>query len=110
MIGLAGEDVERLCAMIGVPALERHRRQISERRVPAPWIVQRRLRTPTGPFFARFSIRIIRGLADKSACTRRSTSLMTFFSAARWKVRKRIDGWRSQPGCSIALDVLNRRP
>jgi hypothetical protein len=60
----------------------------------------------TGPFFAGFSIRIIRGRADKSACTQRSTSLMTFFSAARWKVRKRIDGWRSQPGCSIAPDVL----
>ncbi|MGB9206155.1 MAG: hypothetical protein WCB94_19510, partial [Terriglobales bacterium] len=43
-------------------------------------VVQRGLRTPTGPFFARFSIRIIRGRADKCACTRRSTSLMTFFS------------------------------
>ena len=79
-------------------------------RVRAAAIAQRGLRTPTGPFFARFSIRIIRGRADKCACTRRSTSLMTFFSVARWKVRKRIDGWRSQPGCSIAPDVLNRRP
>jgi hypothetical protein len=104
-LGRQADRRQALCSVVGL--IGRH---AVKARVRAAAIVQRGLRTPTGPFFAGFSIRIIRGRADRSACAQRSRSLMTFFSAARWKVRKRIDGWRSQPGCSIAPDVLNRRP
>src|SRR5512136_2709599 len=40
MIGLAGRGCRALLRHDRVPALERHGRQIAERRVPAPWIVE----------------------------------------------------------------------
>ena len=63
-------------------------------------IVQRGLRTPTGPFFARFFIDIILGLVAEFAFMGPSTRLAMSPSAARWMDRKQIVGWRFQHGCS----------
>ena len=69
-------------------------------------IVQQGLRTPTGPFFARFSIDIILGLVAEFAFMGPLTRLMMSFSAARWMDRKQIVGWRFQPGCSTGRHAL----
>jgi hypothetical protein len=74
--------------------------------VPAFRIVQQGLRTPTGPFFARFFIDIILGLVAEFAFMGRLTRLMMPFSAARWMDRKQIVGWRFQPGCSTGRHAL----
>jgi hypothetical protein len=71
-------------------------------------VVQQGLRTPTGPFFARFFIDIILGLVAKFTFTERSTRLMKSLSAARWMDRKQIVGWRFQHGCSTGRHVLMR--
>ncbi len=65
----------------------------------APIVVQQRLRTPAGPFFARSFIGIILGLVDEFAFTRPSTRLMMSFFAAAWMGRKRIVGWKFRHGC-----------
>jgi hypothetical protein len=80
--------------------------RITDRRVPAFRIVQQRLRTPTGPFFARFFIDVILGLVAEFAFMERSTRLMMSLSAARWMDRERIDGWRFQHGCSTGRHAL----
>jgi hypothetical protein len=69
-------------------------------------IVQQGLRTPTGPFFARFFIDIILGLVAEFAFMGPLTRLMKSFSAARWMDRKQIVGWRFQPGCSTGRHAL----
>ncbi len=69
-------------------------------------VVQRGLRTPTGPFFARFFIGIILGLVAEFAFMGPSTRLMMSFSAARWMDRKQIGGWRFQHGCSTGRHAL----
>src|SRR5216683_7142478 len=69
-------------------------------------VIQQGLRTPTGPFFARFFIDIILGLVAKFTFTERSTRLMKSHSAARWMDRKQIVGWRFQPGCSTGRHAL----
>ncbi|MBR2121192.1 MAG: hypothetical protein IJ935_21625, partial [Afipia sp.] len=53
-------------------------------RMWATAIVQRGLRTPTGPFFARFFIGIILGLVAEFAFMGPSTRLVMSFFAARW--------------------------
>jgi hypothetical protein len=68
-------------------------------------IVQRGLRTPTGPFFARFFIGIILGLVAEFAFMGQSTRLAVLFFAARWMDRKQIGGLRCQPGCSTGRHV-----
>jgi hypothetical protein len=65
-------------------------------------IVQRGLRTPTGPFFARFFIGIILGLVAEFASTR----LMMSSFAARWMGRKQNVGWKFQHGCSTGRHAL----
>src|SRR5258705_231211 len=62
-------------------------------------IVQQRLRTPTGPFFARCFIGIILGLVAEFAFMRVSTRLMMSSFAARWIGREQIVGWKFQHGC-----------
>jgi Recombinase zinc beta ribbon domain len=52
-------------------------------------LYKQRLRTPTGPFFARFFIDIILGLVAEFAFMERSTRLMMSLSAARWMDRER---------------------
>jgi hypothetical protein len=69
-------------------------------------IVQQGLRTPTGPFFARFFIGIILGLVAEFAFMRPSTRLMMSSSAARWKSRKQIGGLKSRHGCSTGRHAL----
>ena len=69
-------------------------------RVRAASIVQQGLRTPTGPFFARFFIGIILGLVAEFAFMGPSTRLVMSFFAARWMGRKQIVGWKFQHGCS----------
>jgi hypothetical protein len=71
-------------------------------------IVQRGLRTPTGPFFARFFIDIILGLVAEFAFMGPSTRLAMSPSAARWMDRKQIVGWRFQHGCSTGRHALRR--
>src|SRR5260221_334194 len=51
----------------------------------AAMIVQRGLRTPTGPFFARFFIGIILGLVAEFAFMVPSTRMVLSSSAASWK-------------------------
>ncbi|WP_275975616.1 hypothetical protein, partial [Bradyrhizobium sp. 166] len=75
-------------------------------RVGTPAIVQQRLRTPTGPFFARFFIDIIPGLVVEFTFTERSTRLMMSVSAALWMDRNQIVGLRFQPGCSSGRHAL----
>jgi hypothetical protein len=50
------------------------------------------LRTPTGPFFARFFIGIILDLVAEFAFMVPSTRMVLSSSAARWKSRKQIRG------------------
>jgi len=69
-------------------------------------IVQRRLRTPTGPFFARFFIGIIPGLVAEFAFMGRSTRLTMSFFAAPWTDRKQTVGWKFQHGCSTGRPAL----
>src|ERR1700736_637477 len=69
-------------------------------------IVQQRLRTPTGPFFARFFIGIILGLVAEFAFIRPSTRLMMSSFAARWMGRKQNVGWKFQHGCSTGWHAL----
>jgi hypothetical protein len=69
-------------------------------------VVQRGLRTPTGPFFARFFIGIILGLVAEFVFMGRSTRLVVSFIAARWKGREQIVGWKSQRGCSTGRHTL----
>jgi hypothetical protein len=69
-------------------------------------VVQRGLRTPTGPFFARFFIGIILGLVAGFAFMRPSTRLVISLFAARWMGRKQIVGWKYQHGCSTGRLAL----
>jgi hypothetical protein len=69
-------------------------------------VVQRGLRTPTGPFFARFFIGIILGLVAEFAFMGQSTKLVMSSSAARWKSRKQIGGLKSRHGCSTGRHTL----
>ena len=69
-------------------------------------IVQRGLRTPTGPFFARFFIGIILGLVAEFAFMVPSTRMVLSSSAARWKSRKQIGGLKCRPGCSTGRHAL----
>jgi hypothetical protein len=64
-------------------------------------VVQQRLRTPTGPFFARFFIGIILGLVAEFAFMRPSRRLTMSCFAARWMGRKQNVGGKFQHGCSI---------
>jgi hypothetical protein len=75
-------------------------------RVGTPAIVQKRLRTPTGPFFARFFIGITLGLGAEFAFMDPSTRVMVLFFAARWTGRKQIVGWKCQHGCSTGRRAL----
>jgi len=72
----------------------------------APTVVQKRLRTPTGPFFARFFIGITLGLGAEFAFMDPSTRVMVLFFAARWTGRKQIVGWKFQHGCSTGRHAL----
>jgi hypothetical protein len=69
-------------------------------------VVQRRLRTPTGPFFARFFIGIILGLVAEFAFMVPSTRLTKSSSAARWKSRKQTVGWKFRRGCSTGRHAM----
>jgi hypothetical protein len=69
-------------------------------------IIQRGLRTPTGPFFARFFIGIILGLVAEFAFMGPSTRLVMSFFAARWMGRKQIVGLKYQRGCSTGRHIL----
>jgi hypothetical protein len=69
-------------------------------------VVQQRLRTPTGPFFARFFIGIILGLVAEFAFMRVSTRLMMSSFAARWIGREQIVGWKFQHGCLTGRHAL----
>ena len=72
-------------------------------------IVQQHLRTPTGPFFARFFITIILGLVAEFAFMGRSTRLVMSFFAVRWMDRKQNVGWKFQHGCSTGRHALRLR-
>jgi len=69
-------------------------------------IVQQGLRTPTGPFFARFFISIILGLVAEFAFMGPSTRLVMSFFAARWMGRKQIVGLKYRHGCSTGRYAL----
>ena len=69
-------------------------------------IVQRGLRTPTGPLFARFFIGIILGLVAEFAFMVPSTRMVLSSFAARWKGRKQIGRLKCRPGCSTGPHVL----
>ncbi|MBT1517532.1 hypothetical protein KIP88_45475, partial [Bradyrhizobium sp. SRL28] len=82
------------------------RRAAVKTRMGTPAVIQRGLRTPTGPFFARFFIGIILGLVAEFAFMGQSTKLVMSSSAARWKGRKQIGGLKSRHGCSTARHTL----
>ena len=82
------------------------RGEIAQRRVRTPVVVQQGLRTPTGPFFARFFIDIILGLVAEFALMGPSTRLGMSFFAARWMGRKQIVGLKYQHGCSTGRHAL----
>jgi hypothetical protein len=69
-------------------------------------VVQRGLRTPTGPFFARFFIGIILGLVAEFAFMGQSTRLVMSSFAALLMGRKRIGGLKYQHGCSTGQHPL----
>ena len=61
--------------------------RVAERRMPASTIVERGLRTPTGPPAGRFSIGFIRGSGAKFSSMTRSTRSMASCSGARSTAR-----------------------
>jgi hypothetical protein len=69
-------------------------------------MVQQHLRTPTGPFFARFFIGIIPGLVTAFAFMRPSTRLIMSSFAARWVSREQNVGWKFRHGCSTGRHAL----
>ena len=69
-------------------------------------VIQRGLRTPTGPVFGRFFIGIILGLVAEFAFIRPSTRLMMPSFAARWMGGKQNVGWKFQHGCSTGRHAL----
>jgi hypothetical protein len=69
-------------------------------------IVQRGLRTPTGPFFARFFIGIILGLGAEFAFMGPSTRPTMSFFAAPWTDRKQTVGWKFPHGCSTGRHAM----
>jgi hypothetical protein len=69
-------------------------------------VVQRGLRTPTGPLYARCYTGIILGSVAMFVFMGRSTNRMALFSAALWMVRELIAGWKFRPGCPTGLHVL----
>src|ERR1700730_13792117 len=69
-------------------------------------VVQRSLRTPTGPLVARFFIGIIHGLVDGSTFIGPSTKPVISFFAARWMGRKQIGGLKYRHGCSTGRHAL----
>ena len=75
-------------------------------RMRSSFVVQRGLRTPTGPFFARFFIGIILGLVAGFAFMVPSTRMVLSSSAARWKSPKQIGGLKCRPGCSTGRHAL----
>jgi len=77
-----------------------------ERLVRPLRVVQRGLRTPTGPFVARFFIGIIPGLVAEFAFMVPSTRMVLSSSAARWMDRKQIAGSKCRPGCSTGRHAL----
>jgi hypothetical protein len=77
----------------------RRRRVLVDRKVRASRVIQRGLRTPTGPFFARLFIGIILGLAAEFAFMGRSTRLTMSFFAALWTDRRQTVGWKFRRGC-----------
>jgi hypothetical protein len=81
-------------------------RVLVDRKVRASLVIQRGLRTPTGPFFARCFIGIILGLVAEFAFMRVSTRLMMSSFAARWIGRKQIVGWKFQHGCLTGRHAL----
>ena len=84
----------------------RRRRVFVDRKVRASLVIQRGLRTPTGPFFARFFIGIILGLVAEFAFMVPLTRMVLSSSAARWKSRKQIGGLKCRPGCSTGRHAL----
>ena len=84
----------------------RNRRIFMQRSMRSDAVVQRGLRTPTGPFFARFFIGIILGLVAEFAFIVPSTRMVLSSSAARWKRRKQIGRLKCRPGCSTGRHVL----
>jgi hypothetical protein len=90
----------------GVLVLELYRAQIAERGVEPAGVVERSLRTPTGPPFARFFIGIILGLVAEFAFIEPSKRLMMSSFAARRMDRKRIVGRKFQHGCSTGRHAL----
>jgi hypothetical protein len=84
----------------------RNRRILVQGSMRSGAIVQRGLRTPTGPFFARCFIGIILGLVVEFAFMGPSTRLVISFFAARWMGRKQIVGLKSQRGCSTGRHAL----
>src|ERR1700726_4339222 len=84
----------------------RQRRVLVDRQVRASLVVQQRLRTPTGPFFARFFIGIILGLVAEFAFMRPSRRLTMSSFAARWMGRKQNVGGKFQHGCSTGRHAL----
>ena len=84
----------------------RHQRTRLRRKMHADIVVQRRLRTPTGPFFVRFFIDIILGVVAEFAFMVPSTRLTKSSSAARWKSRKQTVGWKFRRGCSTGRHAM----
>src|ERR1700730_16167288 len=66
----------------------RDRRILVQRPMGSNAVVQRRLRTPTGPFFARFFISIILGMVAEFAFMVPSTRIVLSSCAARWRRRE----------------------
>jgi len=81
-------------------------RVLVDRKVRASLVIQRGLRTPTGPFFARFFIGIILGLVAEFAFMVPSTRMVLSSSAARWKGREQIGRLKCRHGCSTGRHVL----
>jgi len=84
----------------------RERRILLQGEMRARAFVQQRLRTPTGPFFARFFIGIILGLVAEFAFMRPSRRLTMSSFAARWMGRKQNVGGKFQHGCSTGRHAL----
>jgi hypothetical protein len=72
-------------------------------------VVQRDLRTPTGPIFARFFTGMILGLVVEFAFMVPSTRMVLSSSGARWNSRKQIGRLECRPGRSTEADIEGRR-